>query len=114
MSRPRLLLLDEPCTGLDLAARETLLNALVHLQNDVPALSTVIVTHHLEELPPSTTHAVLPRDGRINAAGPVDAVMNSENVSTAFDHPVIVQRAGGRWSARASDPAAAGPLMRPA
>jgi iron complex transport system ATP-binding protein len=99
---------------LDLAARERLLNALVHLQNDVPALSTVIVTHHLEALPPSTTHAVLLGEGRIHAAGSVDAVLNSENVSTAFDHPVIVQRAGGRRSTRASDPAAAGLLMRPA
>ena len=71
MSRPRLLLLDEPCTGLDLAARERLLNALVHLQNDVPALSTVIVTRHLEAPAAQTTHAALLRDGRIHAAGSV-------------------------------------------
>ncbi|WP_345718905.1 ABC transporter ATP-binding protein [Kineosporia mesophila] len=97
---PELLLLDEPSTGLDLAAREQLLDTIDLLETTHPDLTSVLVTHHLEELPTSTTHAALLRDGRLVAAGAIDAVLTSEHVSTAFDHPIRVGREDGRWSAR--------------
>ena len=100
MSRPRLLLLDEPATGLDLAAREQLITALDALGGDHPSLASVLVTHHLEDMPGSTTHAVLLRGGRRVTAGPVDEVVTTENVSACFDHAVRIARADGRWTAR--------------
>jgi iron complex transport system ATP-binding protein len=101
MPRPRLVLLDEPATGLDLAAREQLLSGLDALRREHPALATVLVTHHLEELPASTTHALLLREGECMAYGPVDEVLTTDLVSKCFDHPVRLTRVDGRWSARA-------------
>ncbi|GAA4833458.1 ABC transporter ATP-binding protein [Saccharopolyspora rosea] len=106
MPAPRLLLLDEPATGLDLAAREQLLASLDALRAEHPALATVLVTHHLEELPASTTHALLLREGRCLAAGTVDEVLTTDHVSKCFDHPVRITRTHGRWSARADRAAA--------
>ena len=99
---PRLLLLDEPSTGLDIAAREQLLEAIDQLTQTHPDVATVLVTHHLEELPSSTTHALLLADGRVVAAGPARAAVTTENVSAAFDHPIDVQFYDGRWVARAA------------
>ncbi|MBB6551176.1 ABC transporter ATP-binding protein [Nonomuraea rubra] len=102
MPQPRLLLLDEPATGLDLAAREQLLAGVDALRAQHPSLATVLVTHHLEELPATTTHAMLLRDGRCLAGGPVAGVLTSELVSACFDHPVrLVRSDDGRWAARA-------------
>ncbi|TYB60252.1 ATP-binding cassette domain-containing protein [Nonomuraea sp. PA05] len=102
MPQPRLLLLDEPATGLDLAAREQLLASIDALRARHSALATVLVTHHLEELPATTTHAMLLRDGRCLAGGPVGDVLTSELVSACFDHPVrLVRSDDGRWAARA-------------
>lgn len=101
MPSPRLLLLDEPATGLDLAAREQLLTSLDALRREHPPLATVLVTHHLEELPASTTHALLLREGECMAMGPVADVITTDQVSKCFDHPVRISRVGGRWSARA-------------
>lgn len=110
MPRPRLLLLDEPATGLDVAGREQLLERLDALRRTYPELASVLVTHHLEELPPGTTHAVLLREGRVLSAGRADEVLTSDQVSKCFDHPVRLGRVEGRWSVRAdrhpgSDPA---------
>ncbi len=102
MPRPRLLLLDEPATGLDVAAREKLLTSIDQLRRAQPALTSVLVTHHLEELPASTTHALLLRDGRVLASGRADDVLTTELVSACFDHPITIGKTGGRWSARAS------------
>ncbi|MFT4127500.1 MAG: ATP-binding cassette domain-containing protein [Gordonia sp. (in: high G+C Gram-positive bacteria)] len=99
MPAPALLLLDEPATGLDLAARETLLSAIDRLCADVTGLASVLVTHHLEDLPASTTHAMLLADGATIAAGPVDDALTSATISACFDHPVSVRRRGGRWTA---------------
>lgn len=101
MPSPRLLLLDEPATGLDLAAREQLLSSLDALRRAHPELATVLVTHHLEELPASTTHAMLLRAGRCVGVGTADEVLTTDRVSTCFDHPVRIARTDGRWSARA-------------
>lgn len=110
MPQPRLLLLDEPATGLDLAAREQLLSSIDALRAEHPTLATVLVTHHLEELPASTTHAMLLRDGRCLASGPVSDVLTTDLVSACFDHPVLIVRGDdGRWSARAGRAPAALP-----
>src|SRR5699024_6004788 len=101
MPHPRLLLLDEPATGLDLAAREQLLTSLDELRTAHPALATVLVTHHIEELPASTTHAMLLRDGQCLAAGDVEAVVTTDHISKCFDHPVRITRNNGRWTAQA-------------
>ncbi|WP_169250898.1 ATP-binding cassette domain-containing protein [Brevibacterium sp. 'Marine'] len=98
---PQLLLFDEPTTGLDVAAREQLLETIDALSLRSPELATLLVTHHLEEIPETTTHAALISDGRLTAAGPIAEVLTSEQVSAAFDHPIEVGFAGRRWSARA-------------
>ncbi|MFF1874917.1 ABC transporter ATP-binding protein [Kitasatospora herbaricolor] len=102
MPSPRLLLLDEPATGLDLTAREQLLDSLDLLRHQHPELASVLVTHHLEELPESTTHALLLRDGECVAAGKVDEVITTELISDCFAHPIRITRHEGRWTARAS------------
>jgi iron complex transport system ATP-binding protein len=99
---PRLLLLDEPSTGLDIAAREQLLEAIDLLTVTHPDVASVLVTHHLEELPSSTTHALLLADGQVVAAGPAETAVSTEHVSTAFSHPIDVQYHDGRWLARAA------------
>ncbi|MER8184345.1 ATP-binding cassette domain-containing protein [Kitasatospora sp. NPDC094015] len=102
MPAPRLLLLDEPATGLDLTAREQLLASLDDLRLRHPELASVLVTHHLEELPASTTHALLLRDGETVAAGPVAEVLTTELVSACFRHPIRITRDEGRWAATAA------------
>ncbi len=97
-----LLLLDEPSTGLDFPAREALLEAMTSLAAAHPALTTVNVTHHLEELPVSTTHALLLKAGNVTAAGPIGEVLTSEQVSACYGFNVIVHHEAGRWSARAA------------
>jgi len=99
MAQPRLLLLDEPAAGLDVAGREQLLSSLDDLRERQPDLATVLVTHHLEELPASTTHALLLRDGRVVAAGTADDVLTTELATACFGHPVAVTTRAGRWAA---------------
>ncbi|MBE1535646.1 ABC transporter ATP-binding protein [Actinomadura algeriensis] len=101
MPDPPLLLLDEPATGLDVAARERLLASIDQLRADRPDLTTVLVTHHLEELPTSTSHALLLREGRVLASGPAGEVLTTEAVSECFDHPIAITRHNGRWAATA-------------
>jgi len=101
ISDPRLLLLDEPTTGLDVAAREQLLETIDGLSHSVPELASVLVTHHLEELPETTTHALLISHGRTVAIGGIDETITTDTVTRAFEHPIRVEKADGRWSARA-------------
>jgi iron complex transport system ATP-binding protein len=101
MSSPELLLMDEPAAGLDLGARERLLGRLAALAGDPSVPPLVLVTHHLEEIPPGVTHAALMQGARLVAAGPVEEVLVGATVSDAFGVSVTVERHGGRWSARA-------------
>ncbi|HEX3946631.1 MAG TPA: ATP-binding cassette domain-containing protein, partial [Acidimicrobiales bacterium] len=102
MSRPELLLLDEPAAGLDLGARERLVSRLARLTSDPDLPPLIMVTHHAEEIPPGITHAALVRDGRLVAAGPLDETFTSEAVSACFGLAVTVGRADDRWWSRAA------------
>jgi len=99
MRRPPVLTLDEPAAGLDIGGRETLLEALATVAREQPDLTTVTVTHHIEELPSSTTHALLLRSGAVVAAGAVSDALTAEALSRCFGLPLAVERARGRWFA---------------
>jgi iron complex transport system ATP-binding protein len=103
MTDPELLLLDEPGAGLDLGGREDLVTRLTELARDPDAPAQVLVTHHVEEIPPGYTHALLLRDGEVLAAGEVGDVLTAPLLSAAFDLPLHVQREDGRFSARRAD-----------
>jgi iron complex transport system ATP-binding protein len=102
MTDPELMLLDEPAAGLDLGGREDLVARLAALAADIEAPALVLVTHHVEEIPPSFTDVLLLREGRIVAAGPVELVLTAANLSETFGLPLVVERHGNRWSARAA------------
>ncbi|MGO4202401.1 ABC transporter ATP-binding protein [Rhodococcus sp. TAF43] len=104
MPDPPVLLLDEPATGLDLAAREQLLTALDEMRAQHPSMASILVTHHIEEIPTTTTHAILIRDGVIIAQGSAASVITTERISECFDHPIDILRNGGRYSAQARAP----------
>ena len=91
--------LDEPAAGLDLAGREALVAQLSELARDEDAPALVLVTHHLEEVPPGFTHALLLRDGHAVAAGPIEQTLTEGHLSAAFDTPLRVTRTGGRYTA---------------
>lgn len=100
MTDPELLLLDEPGAGLDLAGREELLAALSELAGDRRSPALVLVTHHVEEIPPNFTHAMLMREGSVVAAGPLSETLTDENLSTTYAMPVKLHTYEGRWTAR--------------
>ncbi|WP_018654064.1 ABC transporter ATP-binding protein [Actinomadura flavalba] len=100
MPDPELLLLDEPAAGLDLGGREDLVRRLGALADDPAAPTTAMVTHHLEEVPPGVTHALLLRQGAVVAQGKVDEVFTPEHLSACFGLPLTVERRDGRWTAR--------------
>jgi iron complex transport system ATP-binding protein len=101
MANPELLLLDEPAAGLDLGGREDLVRRLSALADDPVAPALVLVTHHVEEVPPGFTHGLLLRQGRVVAAGPVEDVLQAGPLSEAFGLSLAVERRDGRWFARA-------------
>jgi iron complex transport system ATP-binding protein len=101
MTAPELLLLDEPTAGLDMAGREELVATLDDLARDPSTPPTVLVTHHVEEIPAGFTHALLLRDGRVLAQGPIDTVVVGVHLSACFGMELDVEHAAdGRWSAR--------------
>ena len=97
MARPRLLILDEPCAGLDPAAREHFLQFLERLGRQRHAPTLVLVTHHVEEIMPVFSHALLLQSGRILASGSKPSVLTSSRLSTTFAAPVRLQRRGERF-----------------
>ena len=101
MPDPELLLLDEPAAGLDLGGREDLLRRIAALSWDPLAPLMVMVTHHVEEVPPGFTHALLLRKGTVLAAGRVQDVFTERNLSKCFGLPLIVEQRDLRWTARA-------------
>jgi|SRR5580658_1223460 iron complex transport system ATP-binding protein len=101
MADPELLLLDEPAAGLDLGGREDLVIRLGKLVADPRSPVLVMVTHHIEEVPEGFTHALLIRAGIVLAAGGIADVFTAENLSACFGLPLIVERRGARWMARA-------------
>jgi iron complex transport system ATP-binding protein len=100
MTDPELLLLDEPAAGLDLGGREDLVSTLSVLAMDEASPATVLVSHHVEEIPPGFTHALLLREGRVVAAGPLERVLTEEIVSATFGMPMVLRHEDGRWAAR--------------
>ena len=101
MIDPELLLLDEPTAGLDMGGREDLLMRFAQFASDERAPATLTVTHHIEEIPAGTTHALLLKDGQIAVSGPVDQVITSEHISAVFNVKMEVTRSNGRFFARA-------------
>jgi iron complex transport system ATP-binding protein len=101
MTDPELLLLDEPAAGLDLAGREALVRTLSELALDPYAPASVLVTHHVEEIPDGITHALLMRGGRVIAAGELRDTLTSDHLSATFELPLKLEESGGRWVARA-------------
>jgi iron complex transport system ATP-binding protein len=102
MTDPELLLLDEPAAGMDLGGREDLLHRLTRFAADPDAPASVLVTHHVEELPPGITHALLLRGGQVVAAGLAKDVLTDEPLSETFGLRLAVERSHGRWYARAA------------
>ena len=100
MADPEMLLLDEPGAGLDLGGREALLAGLAELAREPGAPTIILVTHHVEEIPPGFTHAMLLNNGRSQARGPISGVITAEALSHAFAMPIRVESGDGRWFAR--------------
>lgn len=103
MSDPEILLLDEPAAGLDLGGREELVGALAELARDRRSPALVLVTHHVEEIPPGFTHLLLLRSGKVFASGPIDETLTAQNLSGAFDLPLQLDHVDGRWAAHSTD-----------
>jgi iron complex transport system ATP-binding protein len=104
MTDPELLLLDEPAAGVDLAGREDLVGRLSAMAGDALSPTTVLVTHHLEEIPTGYTHALLLRAGRIHALGPIGDVLTPDLLSQTFGLRLDVATRMGRWSATIAPP----------
>jgi iron complex transport system ATP-binding protein len=100
MSEPGLILLDEPSAALDLGGRELLVDRLDALAADPSSTPIVLVTHHVEEIPPSFTHLLALKAGRILGAGPIEHTLDDALLSECFEMPLTLTRHGGRWSAR--------------
>ena len=102
MTDPELMLLDEPAAGLDLGGREDLVRRLGEIAADEAAPALVLVTHHVEEIPPGFTHVLLLRGGRVVAAGPIETTLTASALAQTFGLGLELARSGPRWSARAT------------
>jgi iron complex transport system ATP-binding protein len=100
MADPELLILDEPAAGLDLGGREDLVSTMSVLANDSTSPAIVLVSHHVEEVPPGFTHVLMLRAGRVVAAGPLAETMTAENLSTTFGMSLQLTLQDGRYAAR--------------
>ncbi len=99
MTRPEVLFLDEAMTGLDLGARERLVASLAELAADPDSPAVVLVTHHVEEIPPGFGHIALLAAGSVVADGPIEEVLTAESLSAAFDVPLHLERRSDRFHA---------------
>jgi iron complex transport system ATP-binding protein len=102
MTDPELMLLDEPAAGLDLGGREDLVRRLGALAGDVYAPAMVLVTHHVEEIPPGFTHVLLLKGGRVVAEGPLESALTAASLGETFEISLELQQVHDRWSARAT------------
>lgn len=104
MCDPELLILDEPAAGLDVGGREDLVSRLAQLAGDENSPSLVLVTHHVEEIPPNFTHALLLKSGQVSARGAVSEVVTSSLMSEAFGIALDVEYGDQRWHAQGRQP----------
>jgi iron complex transport system ATP-binding protein len=100
MTDPELLLLDEPAAGLDLGGREELVARLADLAADPDSPALVLVTHHVEEIPPGFSHCLILAEGRVLAAGLLRDTLTAANLSAAFGQSIAVDTVDGRYFAR--------------
>jgi len=100
MTDPELLILDEPAAGLDLGGREDLVSTMSVLADDATSPAIVLVSHHVEEVPPGFTHALMLREGRVVVQGPVAEVMTAENLTATFGMSLQLSVEDGRYAAR--------------
>jgi iron complex transport system ATP-binding protein len=98
MAKPELLILDEPCAGLDPVAREQFLQFLERLSHEAVAPSLVLVTHHVEEIMPGFSHVLILKGGRVLASGAKDLVMSARQLSEAFGATLHLSQSNGRYS----------------
>ena len=95
--RPKLLILDEPCAGLDPVAREHFLSFLQTILTEEFKIPTLLVTHHVEEIMPMFSHVLLMKSGQVKAAGPKDEVLNSKYLSETFNAPITLRQSRNRY-----------------
>ena len=100
MCSPGLVLLDEPCAGLDMGGRERLLARLSSVAELGSSPPVVMVTHHVEEIPVGFTHVLLLRKGQVMAAGPLAETLSPDALSRCFGLPLTLQHEEGRWASR--------------
>ncbi|HEX2174334.1 MAG TPA: ABC transporter ATP-binding protein [Nocardioidaceae bacterium] len=105
MADPELLLLDEPAAGLDLGGREDLVDTLAVLAVDGASPALVLVSHHVEEIPPGFTHVMLLRAGAVVASGPLEYTLTEQTLSETFAMHLELKESDGRWHARRRVPA---------
>ena len=103
MSDPKILLLDEPASGLDLPGREDLLQSLKNLAGDRLSPPVIMVTHHVEEIPEEFTHLLLLKSGFNLISGPISETLTSDNLSACFDMRLNLQNHSGRWNVRSKN-----------
>jgi iron complex transport system ATP-binding protein len=102
MAAPDLLLLDEPCAGLDIGGRERLVGRLGALAREAGNPPMVMVTHHVEEIPTHFTHVLLVRAGSVVAAGPLAETLTEANLSACFGLELRLRCYEARWTCRAA------------
>ena len=100
MPNPELLLLDEPAAGMDISGRESMIRQLEVIARDPLSPCTIMVTHHLEEIPSLASHAMILKEGTVLSQGPIEEVLTDDGLSYAYEIPLAVERNRGRWSAR--------------